>query len=90
MRDLSRKTAWITGAGTGIGEAAAKALAGAGMNLVLSGRREAELDRVAAAITASGGQARVAALDVSDADAVDAVGADIAAREGRVDVNPDE
>jgi NADP-dependent 3-hydroxy acid dehydrogenase YdfG len=34
MRDLSNKVAWITGAGTGIGEASAHALAGAGMNVV--------------------------------------------------------
>ena len=39
MRDLSNEVAWITGAGSGIGEATALAYAGAGMRLVLSGRR---------------------------------------------------
>ena len=86
MRDLTGKTAWITGAGTGIGEAAALALAAAGMAVVLSGRREAPLAEVASAIAARGGQARIAVLDVADADAVDAVAADISKREGRVDV----
>ncbi len=83
MRDLTGKVAWITGAGTGIGEAAAVALAKAGMKVILSGRREAELMRVAAAIGAS---ARIAVLDVADADAVEAVAASIAAEEGRLDI----
>jgi len=86
MRDLTGKTAWVTGAGTGIGEGAALALAAAGMDVVLSGRREAPLRDVASAIAARGGHARIAALDVADADAVDAVAADIAEREGRVDL----
>ena len=86
MRDLAGKTAWVTGAGTGIGEGAALSLAAAGMGVVLSGRREAPLAKVASAIAARGGQARIAMLDVADADAVDAVAADIAEREGRVDV----
>ena len=47
MRDLSDKVAWITGAGTGIGEAGAIALADAGMHVVLSGRRAEMLEAVA-------------------------------------------
>jgi NADP-dependent 3-hydroxy acid dehydrogenase YdfG len=86
MRDLAGKTAWITGAGTGIGEAAAHALAAAGMDVVLSGRREAQLEAVAADIASTGGRARILVLDVADAAAVDAVAADIQSREGRIDV----
>jgi NADP-dependent 3-hydroxy acid dehydrogenase YdfG len=86
MRDLAGKTAWITGAGSGIGEGAARALAAAGMTVVLSGRREAQLDEVAAAISADGGKARVAVLDVADADAVEALVAGIVREEGRIDV----
>jgi NADP-dependent 3-hydroxy acid dehydrogenase YdfG len=86
MRDLNGKVAWVTGAGTGIGEAAAVSLAGAGMRVVLSGRRKAELDRVAARIAQAGGSARVAALDVADAAAVQAVVDGIVAAEGRIDV----
>jgi len=52
MRDLNGKVAWITGAGTGIGSGAAIALASAGMQVVLSGRREEKLKEVAAACTA--------------------------------------
>ena len=86
MRDLKGLVAWVTGAGTGIGEGAALALAGAGMRLVLSGRRTAELERVAGQITARGGQARIAPLDVTDAAAVQAVVDGIAAQEGRIDM----
>jgi NADP-dependent 3-hydroxy acid dehydrogenase YdfG len=86
MRDLTGKTAWITGAGTGIGASSAIALAGAGMRVVLSGRREEPLRDVLAAIAAKGGQGRIAALDVADADAVEAVVGGIEAQEGRVDV----
>ncbi|MFN0184621.1 MAG: SDR family oxidoreductase [Aquabacterium sp.] len=90
MQDLSGKTAWITGAGSGIGEAVAIAYANAGMRLVLSGRRSSELERVAAAARAAGAasaeQVRVAPLDIADADAVEAVVAGIAAAEQRLDI----
>ncbi len=85
MRSLEGKTAWITGAGTGIGQAAAAALAGAGMHVVLSGRREAPLEEVRARIAAAGGSAEIAPLDVSDKQAVADVAADILARHGGLD-----
>jgi NAD(P)-dependent dehydrogenase (short-subunit alcohol dehydrogenase family) len=86
MRDLKGQVAWITGAGTGIGAGTALAYGAAGMRLVLSGRREAELKLVAAEVVARGGSARVAPLDVTDADAVQAVADSIAQQEGRLDV----
>ena len=86
MRDVRGKVAWITGAGSGIGAGTALAYAAAGMQLVLSGRREKELQAVADQVSALGGRARVAVLDVSDAPAVQAVVAGIAQQEGRLDV----
>ena len=86
MQDLKGQVAWITGAGTGIGAGTALAYGAAGMRLVLSGRREAELKLVAAEVVARGGSARVAPLDVTDADAVQAVADSIAQQEGRLDV----
>ena len=86
MRDLKNKVAWITGAGSGIGSATALALAGAGMRLVLSGRRQPELQQVAEQVAQAGGSARVAVLDVADGDAVQAVADSIAATEGRLDM----
>ena len=70
MRTLDGKVVWITGAGTGIGEAAARLLALAGMTVVLSGRRAEPLEGAAAAIREIGGRAEVMALDVVDRAAV--------------------
>ena len=83
MRDLSGRVAWVTGAGSGIGEASAAALARAGMTVVLSGRRREKLDEVAARI---GAGAETAVLDVADSKAVAAVAENLLARHGRVDV----
>jgi NADP-dependent 3-hydroxy acid dehydrogenase YdfG len=86
LRNLTGKIAWVTGAGSGIGEGTALAYASAGMKLILSGRREKELNAVAEAVRAKGGQARVAVLDVTDANAVQAIADSIAQQEGRLDV----
>jgi NADP-dependent 3-hydroxy acid dehydrogenase YdfG len=83
MRELKDKVAWITGAGSGIGMAAARSLAGAGMKVVLSGRRPELLAGLAAEL---GSNAVAHALDVSDKDAVTRVAKDILARFGRIDV----
>lgn len=47
MTDQTGKTAWITGASSGIGEALAKAFVAGGGACVLSGRNVGELERVA-------------------------------------------
>jgi NADP-dependent 3-hydroxy acid dehydrogenase YdfG len=86
MKSLEGKTAWITGAGTGIGLAGAQALAQAGATVVMSGRRGDVLERESAAIRKAGGKATVEILDVSDADAVQRVAQSILARHGKVDV----
>lgn len=86
MRDISGNIAWITGAGSGIGEAAALALAGAGVEVVLTGRRRAPLEKVAAAIEEKGGKAHVEPADLTHAAAVDSVVAKIEGRFGRLDI----
>lgn len=86
MRDLAGKVAWVTGAGSGIGEAGAVALAKAGMKVVLSGRRAELLDAVAARIAHDGGEATVEPLDISDQHAVASVAARITERFGRLDI----
>ncbi len=86
MARLSGKVAWVTGAGSGIGEAAALKLAEEGATLVLTGRRLEPLAAVAERITAAGGVAEVKPADLMDAAAVRAVGAFIEQRFGRLDI----
>lgn len=86
MRTLDGKIVWITGAGTGIGEASARLLALAGMTVVLSGRRAEPLEETAETIRATGGRAEVIALDVADRDAVFEAAAAIDRAHGRIDM----
>lgn len=83
---LRNKIVWVTGAGSGIGLAGARALAGAGAMVVMSGRRSDLLEREAERIRKQRGHAEVEVLDVSDAAAVERVAEVIAARHGKVDV----
>ncbi len=81
-----KRIAWITGGGTGIGEAGAVALAADGWTVIVSGRRKAALEAVVARITASGGTAEAFPLDVAKAADVQAAADAILARHGRFDL----
>jgi NAD(P)-dependent dehydrogenase (short-subunit alcohol dehydrogenase family) len=70
---LQNKVALITGASSGIGEAAAIALANAGAAVVLGARREDKLADLAKRITDAGGQAAYHKTDVTDAAQVQAL-----------------
>ena len=61
--DWSGRTAWVTGASSGIGEAVARALSARGAAVVLSGRRTEALERVAASLSTP---ALVLAFDTVD------------------------
>lgn len=63
---LAGKVAIITGASSGIGDAAARLFAAEGAQLVLSGRRQSGLDALVADIVRAGGQAVAIAGDVRD------------------------
>lgn len=70
MSANSTPTAIVTGAGTGIGHATAKALASEGFEVALLGRRPDVLEVTAAEILADGGKAVVVPCDVVDRDSV--------------------
>ena len=67
---LDGKRALVTGAGRGIGLAAASALAAAGAHVTRAARSGDEIEAAAVAIVADGGRAEAWPLDVSDLDAV--------------------
>ncbi|MGB1580269.1 MAG: SDR family NAD(P)-dependent oxidoreductase, partial [Nevskiales bacterium] len=84
--NLNGKTIVITGASSGIGEAAAKKLAALGAKIVLVARREDELQRVASEIEATGGEAVYVAADLSNEDSVKTCGETILAQHAPVDI----
>lgn len=75
----------VTGAGSGIGAAAARQLGAAGASVVLVGRREALLRESAAAVEQAGGRAAYEAVDLADPASPGRVIASALAAFGRVD-----
>ncbi|HEY1794343.1 MAG TPA: glucose 1-dehydrogenase [Opitutaceae bacterium] len=73
MFRLDEKTALVTGAGSGIGEAIAACFAAQGASVWVVDRDEAAAKRVQGAIRSSGGRAEVAVADVSDPAAAQAL-----------------
>jgi len=86
MANLTGKVAWVTGAGTGIGEGAALALARDGATVVLTGRRAEALQAVADRISKAGSKASVQPADVTKAAAVQKVADAIRSEHGRLDI----
>jgi NADP-dependent 3-hydroxy acid dehydrogenase YdfG len=86
MSNNGKRVAWVTGGGSGIGEAGAEALAAEGFVVVVSGRRKEALDQVVKKITDNGGKAEAIALDVSKADDVNKAAEQIVAKHDRIDV----
>jgi len=64
---LQDKTIWITGASSGVGEGMATVFHREGAHLILSARRQAELERVKALCTAGPGRVHVLPFDMVDA-----------------------
>ena len=86
MGTLTGKVAWVTGAGSGIGQAAAVALAKEGATVVLTGRRKAPLQETAATIKKAGGKADVQAGDLMKAASVTKIAKAIEKKHGRCDI----
>jgi NAD(P)-dependent dehydrogenase (short-subunit alcohol dehydrogenase family) len=85
MDEREPRVAVVTGAGSGIGKAAALALLGAGYRVALAGRRPEALGATAA-LAPAGGRALVVPTDVRDPASVRALFARVRQELGRVDV----
>jgi 3-oxoacyl-[acyl-carrier protein] reductase len=86
LPDLGSRVAIVTGAGRGIGAAAALALAECGARVVLAARDRAACERVAAAVAGRGGAAFAMECDVADHAAVEALVEAGRRRFGRIDI----
>jgi len=83
LTSIAGKTAWILGAGSGVGRACALALAEAGASVAISGRR---IEALEATRSASTGRIEIAPLDITDAKAVQSTCAAIVDKIGRIDI----
>lgn len=82
-----KRIAWVTGGGSGIGQAGAEALAADGWTVIVSGRRRNALDEVVRIIDArDGGRAEAVELDISRSADVEAAAGRIVDRHGRIDL----
>lgn len=67
---MSKRTAFVTGASRGIGQACAYALAEAGARVILAARNVEKLERAAEEVRASGAEAFVVELDLGSVESV--------------------
>ena len=83
---LDGKVAFVTGGGSGIGEAAARLLAEQGAKVVLISRTKSELEQVVGDIKAAGGEATALEADVSDSETLKAAIDETVSTYGRLDI----
>ncbi len=86
MQDLQGRTAIVTGAASGIGLGIARALAGAGVNVVLADIQQAPLDAARREVEALGVRAADVLMDVSDPESVAAAARAVEAAFGKLHI----
>lgn len=87
MSRLAGKIALVTGASRGIGAAVARRFAAEGAHVILTARTVGGLEAVDDAIQSAGGQpATLVPLDLRQMDQIDALGAQLYARFGKLDI----
>lgn len=86
MTEVKNKVVWITGASSGIGEALAIEFALKGAKLVLSARRESELNRVMVTTGLDPANILVLPLDMTDHDLFESKITQIINKFGRIDI----
>lgn len=84
--DLTGKTALVTGASRGIGEAIARLLASRGAHVIVSSRKIDACQAVADSIVTDGGKASAFACHVGDMAQIEAIFAHIQSEFGRLDI----
>src|SRR5579859_904867 len=86
MFRLDKKIAFVTGAGSGIGEQTALLFAAQGAHVILADVRQDAVEQVASEIQVAGGSARAQQLDVAEESQVKAALERVASTEGRLDI----
>lgn len=84
--DLEKKVVWITGASSGLGEAMAYEFNKKGNRLILSARREEELQRVMENCLNYEENVRILPLDLTDADSLEAKAEEARGMFGSIDM----
>src|SRR5215218_10569974 len=82
---LGGKICVVSGAGTGLGRSTAIELASLGATVIGCGRRPDPIEETVRMIREAGGVAECEAMDIRDAEAVDALFDGVLERHGRVD-----
>ncbi|WP_048307042.1 SDR family NAD(P)-dependent oxidoreductase [Halomonas sp. PR-M31] len=83
---LQDKVAFVTGGGSGIGEATAKLMAQQGALVIVGGRRREPLENVVSQIREAGGKAEARVVDVSDESAFVSALEEVAKQHGGLDI----
>ena len=86
MNRLADKVAVVTGANSGVGAAIAKLFAAEGAKVVMSARRAAALEEVAAQIAEAGGEAYVVPTDISKPEDPENLMAAAVEKYGKIDI----
>jgi len=83
---LENKTIWITGASSGVGEGMATVFHREGADLIISARREAELERVKATCADGPGNVHIVPFDIADAGQREEAAREVLGQFERIDV----
>ncbi|BBX32651.1 short chain dehydrogenase [Mycolicibacterium mageritense DSM 44476 = CIP 104973] len=83
---LSGRSAIVTGGSKGIGRGIAATLAGAGINVVITGRNQADLDQAVEALAGAPGKVSAVSADVSNPEDSRRAVAEAVARHGGLDI----
>ena len=86
MFSLKGKVAVVTGGSRGFGKAIALGLAGAGADIVVASRTQAELEKVAEEIRAKGQKALAIATDTTNLDSIRSLAAKVMEAFGKIDI----